>query len=89
MSATKLAYLTLALQKATEGFTTIIDQPTDTDIIDIHQLFLTVSMKTKYDKLTLTHNLSGVILRTDRYKNIYSKGMYSIPPVISLYDDTI
>ena len=46
-------------------------------------------MKTKYDELTLTHNLSGVILPTYRYKHIYSKGAYSIPPVIILYDDPI
>ena len=46
-------------------------------------------MKKNYDKLTLTHNLSGVILPTERYKHIYSKGAYSIPPVIALYDDTI
>ena len=46
-------------------------------------------MNTKYDKLTLTHNLSGVIIPTDRYKHIYLKGEYSIPPFIALYDDTI
>ena len=34
-------------------------------------------------------NLSGVIIPTDRYKNIYLKGAYSIPLVITLYDDTI
>ena len=46
-------------------------------------------MKTKYDELTLTHNLLRVILPTERYKHIYSKGAYLIPPVIALYDDTI
>ena len=46
-------------------------------------------MKAKYDELTLTNNLSGVILPTDTYANIYSKGAYSIPLVITLYDDTI
>ena len=46
-------------------------------------------MKKKYDDLTLTHNLSGVILPTDRYEHIYSKGAYSTPPVIALYNDTI
>ena len=46
-------------------------------------------MKTKYNELTLTHNLSGVILPTDRYKHICSKGVYSILPVIALYDDTL
>ena len=46
-------------------------------------------MKTKYDKLTLTHNLYGVILPTDRYKHIYSEGAYLILRVIALYDDTI
>ena len=46
-------------------------------------------MKTNYDKLTLTHNLSGVILPTERYENIYSNGDYLILPVIALYDDTI
>ena len=54
MSATKPAGITLALQKATEGFTSIVDRPTDTDIIDIQQLLLPVLMKTKYDELTLT-----------------------------------
>ena len=46
-------------------------------------------MKTKYDELNLTHNLSGVILPTDRYKHIYAKGSYSIKLVISFYDETI
>ena len=46
-------------------------------------------MKTKYDELDLTHNLSGVIHTTDRYNHIYAKGAYSIPPVIALYNDTI
>ena len=85
MLATKPADLTLALQKATEGFTTIIDQPTDTNIINIRQLLLPVLMKTRYNELTLTHNLSGVMLSTDRYKHIYSKGVYSILLVIALY----
>ena len=46
-------------------------------------------MKTKYDELTLTHNLSGVILPSERYEQIYKNGAYVIPPVIALYDDTI
>ena len=75
MSATKPADLTLAIQKATEGFTAIVDRPTDTDIINIRQLLLPVLMNTKYEKLTLTHNLSGVILPTGRYEHIYSNGV--------------
>ena len=66
MSETKPADLTLTLQKATEGFTAIIDQPTDTDIINIRQLLFPVLMQTKYDKITLTDNLSGVIITTER-----------------------
>ena len=89
MLATKPADLTLALQQATEGFIVIIDFPTDTDIIDIQQLLLPVLMKTKYDDLTLTHNLFGVILPTERYKNIHSNGAYLILPIIALYDDRI
>ena len=89
MSATKSADITLALQKAKEGFTTIMYHPTDNDIIEIRKLLLPVLMKTKYDKLTLTHNLSGVILPSERYKQIYKKGAYLIPPVIALCDDTI
>ena len=46
-------------------------------------------MKTRYDELTLIHNISGVILPTERYKHIYLKGAYSIPPFIALYTDTI
>ena len=46
-------------------------------------------MKTEYDELTLTHNLSWVILPSERYEKIYKKGAYVIPPVITLYDDTI
>ena len=46
-------------------------------------------MKTKNDKLTLTHNLSGVILPTERYDHIYLKGGYFVLPVIALYSDTI
>ena len=46
-------------------------------------------MKAKYDKLNLTHNISGVILPTERYEHIYKKGAYSILPVIVLYDDKI
>ena len=89
MSATKSADLTLDLQKATEGFTAIVDRPTDTDIIDIRQLLLPVLTKTKYNEITLTHNIYGVILPIEMYEHIYSKGTYSIPPVIALYDGTI
>ena len=89
MSATKPLDLNLNLQKATEGFTIIVYWPIDINIINIWQLLFPVLMKKNYDKLTLTHNLSGVILPTERYKHIYSKGAYSIPPVIALYDDTI
>ena len=89
MLATKPADLTLALHKATEGFTEIVDCPTDNDIIKIRQQLLTVLMKTKYDELTLAHNISWVILPTERYEHIYNKGAYLIPPVITLYDDTI
>ena len=46
-------------------------------------------MKTKYDELTLTHNLSGVMLPSERYEHIYKKWDYVIPPVIALYDETI
>ena len=35
------------------------------------------------------HNISGVILSSERYEQIYKKGAYLIPPVIALYDDTI
>ena len=45
--------------------------------------------KTKYDELTLPHNLLGVILPTERYDHIYNKGVYLILPVIALYDDKI
>ena len=57
--------------------------------MEIHQLLLPVLMKTNYDELTLIHNVSGVILPSERYKCIYKKGAYLIPPVIALYDDTI
>ena len=70
MSATKPAELTLAIQKATEGFTAIVDRPTDNYIINIEQLLLPVLMKTKYDELTLTHNLSGFILPTEHYEQV-------------------
>ena len=43
-------------------------------------------MQTKYDDLTLTHNLYGVILPTDRYKHIYGKVPYAILPVVNLYE---
>ena len=66
MLETKPANLTLSLQKATEGFTAIVDQPTDTNIIDIQQLLFPVLIKKKYDELTLKHNLSRVILPTER-----------------------
>ena len=46
-------------------------------------------MQTKYDKLTVTHNLSGVVLPTDRYEHIYVKGAYIIPLFVALYDDSI
>ena len=59
-----------------EGSTSIVDCPTDTDIIDTRQLLLPVLMKTKYDELNLTHNLSGVVIPKERYEHIYSKGVY-------------
>ena len=89
MLATKSVDLTLALQKAMEGFTAIVDRPTDTEIIDIQQLLLPVLMKTNYEELTLTHNLSGDILPTERYEHIYLNRAYLIPPVIAPYDDKI
>ena len=46
-------------------------------------------MKTKYEKLTLTHNISGVILPTERYDHIYSNVDYLIPLVITLYKEKI
>ena len=89
MLETKPADITLALQKATEGFTAIVDRPTNKEIIDIQQVLLPILMKTKYDDLTLTRNLSGVILPTERYNHIYPNGDDLILPVIALYDDTI
>ena len=87
MSATKPADLTLAIQKATEGFTAIVDLLTDNGIINIRQLLLPVLMKTKYEELTLTQNLSGLILPTERYEQVYSNGAHVILSVIALYDD--
>ena len=89
MPATIPADLTLALQKVMEGFTAIVDRPTDNNLIEIRQLLVPVLMKTKYDELTLTHNLLGVILTSERYQQIYKKGAYLITPIISLYDETI
>ena len=89
MSETNPADLTLALQKATEGFTAIVDRPMDNNIIDIRQLLLPVLMKTNWDELTLTHKISGVILPTERYDRIYKNRAYLIRPVIALNDDTI
>ena len=89
MSETKPADLTLALQKAKEGFTEIVDQPTDNNLIDIRQLLVPVLMKTKYDELTLTHHLLGIILPSERCQHIYNKGAYLITPIIALYDDMI
>ena len=89
MSETKPDNLTLALQKATEGFTAIVDRPTDNDLIEIRQLLVPVLMKTKYYELTLTYNLSGAILSSERYQQIYKKGAYIIPPTIALYNETI
>ena len=47
MLETKPADLTLALQKATEGFTAIVDRPRYNDLIEIQQLLVPVLMKTK------------------------------------------
>ena len=80
MSATKTVELTLAIQKATEGFTVIVDRPTDNDLTGIRQLLVPVLMKTTYGELTLQHNLAGIILPTERYEKIYKKGAYATPP---------
>ena len=66
------ADLTITLYKATERFMAIINCPTDNDIIDIRKLLLPVLTRKKYDEITLTHNLSGFILPTERYKHIYN-----------------
>ena len=89
MLATKPAELTLAIQEAMEGCTVIVDRPTDNDLIEIRQLLVPVLMRNTYDKLTLQHNLSGVILPAERYEQIYKNGAYVIPPVIPLYYDNI
>ena len=76
MSATKPAELTLAIQKATEGFTVIVNRPMDNDLIEIRKLLIPVLMKTTYDELTLQHNLARVILPTKRYeKNLQEGGL--------------
>ena len=46
-------------------------------------------MTTKYDKLKLTHNLSGFIFPSEHYEEVYSNGDYAITDVIALYDDVI
>ena len=89
MSSIKPAEITLAIQKAAEGFTVIVDRPTDNDLIEIRQLLEPVLMKTTYDELTLQHNLLGVILPAECYEQIYKNGDYAIPPVIPLYDDNM
>ena len=89
MSATKTADLALAIQKATEGFTVIVDRPTDNYLIEIRQLFVPVLMKTTYDESTLEHNILRVILPAERYEQIYKNGAYVIPPFIPLYNDNI
>ena len=89
MSETKPAYLTRAVHKTTEVFTEIMDHPTDNIIIGTPQSLLPVLMKTKYDEITLTHNLLGVILPTERYEHIYLNSAYLILSVTALYDDTI
>ena len=53
MSETKSAELTLAIQKAAEVFTVIVDRPTENDLFEIRQLLVPVLMKTTYDELTL------------------------------------
>ena len=70
MLKTKLTDITLSLQKLADGFTAIADRPTDTNIVDIRQLLLPVFMGKKYNKLDLTHKLSGFIISMDRYKNL-------------------
>ena len=89
MSATKPADITLAIQKATEGFTVIVDRPTDHNLIEIRQLLVPVLMKTTYNELTLEHNLLGFILPDKSYEHIYKNGVYVTSPVITLYDDNI
>ena len=46
-------------------------------------------MQTNYDEIALMHNLSRVIIPTNRYKHIYEKGAYSILLVVALYNDLI
>ena len=67
----------------------IVDHPTNIYLIDIRQLILPVLMRTKYDEITLMHNLSGVIIPSERYGQIYKIGAYLMTPVIALYNDTI
>ena len=75
MSATKPADLTLALQKAAEVFTEIGDRPTDNNITDVRQLLLPVLTKTKYNELTLTHNLSGLFSSLNITSTFTRKGL--------------
>ena len=89
MSATKPEDIALTLQNATEGFIAIVDQPTYTHIINIRELLLLVLIQTKYNDITLRHNLPGVIFIMDKYEHIYRKGAYSISPVVALYDESI
>ena len=89
MSATTPADLALEIQKATDGFTVIVDRPTANDLIEIRQLLVPVLMKTTYAELTLEHNLLGVNLPAESNEQIYNNKAYLIPPVVPRYDDNI
>ena len=89
MSATKPYGLTLAIEKASEGFAAIATKPTDDDIVNISQLLVPVLMSTKYYELKNKHNLSGVVLIPIHYENIYGVGPFPIPPLVPLYDTSI
>ena len=68
------ADLTLANLKATEGFVTSANKPTDKYTVSIKEFLTPVLMRLKpYDKTNRKHNLAGAVLASSFYEAIYNK----------------
>ena len=73
-----------------EGFVAREIKPTDEYVFSIKKFLTPVFVWVNpYDETNNQHNLAGVVLASSRYEDIYNKGPFLVPSVVTVYNTTI
>ena len=83
--------LVAAIEKAAEHFLPDSKKPTDEYLVRLKKVLTPIFMNVRpYDEGNGgIHNLSVIVLATPRYVEVFNKGLFVVPPVVPMYDDTI